>query len=1299
MKAFRLLLLLAGGALCAASLAAARQEPEAATLPAGVRPVWSLEQADRQRTPTREEVSLNGLWRWQPAGERDEAVPAGGWGFYKVPGPWPGITDYMQKDSQTLYPHPSWRDKRLAGVTAAWYQRTLAIPPEWKGRRIALRLDTLNSLAVAYLDGARVGELRFPAGELDLTAACRPGAQHTLSLLVLALPLKGVLLSYTDSASAREVKGAVARRGLCGDAALVSTPAGARVEDLKVDPSVQRGEIGFDVGLAGLGEQERYALRAEIRGGGKRVATFASKPFRAGDLSGGRFRYAAAWKAPKLWDLHTPQNTYQTAVTLAAEDGRALDTSLPQRFGFREFRIEGRDFILNGTRLNLSVVPLDNAQVGAAASTYAAARETLERLKGIGINFVYTHHYDCLPGSHLSLAEILRAADDVGMLVAVTQPHFSHYEWQAADADRTNGYARHAEFTVREVQNHPSVVAYSMSHNATGYSEDMNPDMIDGVQDPRDQYAQRNARLALRAEAIVRALDPTRIVYHHAGGNIGALHSANFYPNWAPVQELSDWFEHWATKGVKPAYLCEYGAPFSWDWGMYRGWYNGQREFGSAPVPWEFCQAEWNAQFLGDSAYRISERERANILWEAAQFRAGKVWHRWDYPTPLGSSAFAERDPVYAEYLTDNWRAFRTWGVSAISPWEHGLYWRLRDGVDRGRKALAVDWDHLQHPGYSPDYLGERYEAIELAYERSDWVPTTAGEALLRNNRPLLAYVGGGPESFTSKDHNFLPGETVEKQLVVINNTREPVTAACRWSLSLRKPLTGSREVRVAPGDQARVALRFALPKTLPAGAYHLDASVHFSTGETQEDRFAVAALAPPPPAGVSARIALFDPKGDTAQLLAGLGVRCEPVEAGADLAPFSLLIVGRGALTRGGAAPDLARVANGLKVIVFEQTAEALEQRLGFRVAEYGLRRAYPRVPDHPLLAGVAAEQLRDWRGSATLQPPRLTYEMRPRYGPTVRWCGIPVTRVWRCGNRGNVASVLIEKPARGDFLPVVDGGYALQYSPLLEYREGRGVVLFCQLDVTGRTRSDPAAARIARNLLAYAAGWKPAPRREVVYAGDAAGRRYLESAGVPLAADNALNAGRLLVLGPGGGAALGGRAAQVRDWLAADGRALALGVDETDARDLLPAPVQLKRQEHLATFFATPAGDSPLAGVAPADVHCRDPRPLPLVTGGAEALGDGVLAQAAGGRVVFDQLAPWQFEAKQPMNVKRTFRRAACALSRLLGNMGASGSTPLLARFGNPVTAFETDGRWLSGLYLDTPEEWDDPYRFFRW
>src|SRR5205085_3656640 len=145
--------------------------------------------------------------------------------------------------------------------------------------------------------------------------------------------------------------------------------------------------------------------------------------------------------------------------------------------------------------------------------------------------------------------------------------------------------------------------------------------------------------------------------------------------------------------------------------------------------------------------------------------------------------------------------------------------------------------------------------------------------------------------------------------------------------------------------------------------------------------------------------------------LLEGLGIAFQAKDASADLSRFDILVIGKQAITLTGPVPDVHRVHDGLKVIVFEQSAEVLEQRFGFRIAEYGLRQVFPRVPDHPLLSGVEADQLRDWRGAATLLSPRLDYKMRPRYGPTVQWCGIDVPRVWRCGCRGNVASVLIEK------------------------------------------------------------------------------------------------------------------------------------------------------------------------------------------------------------------------------------------------------------------------------------------------
>src|SRR5258707_43417 len=83
----------------------------------------------------------------------------------------------------------------VGGAAGAWYQGELTVPEGWAGRRIALVAEYVNSFAVVYLDGKKVGEARFPAGEVDLPTACRPGRKQVLSLLVVALPLKGVLLS------------------------------------------------------------------------------------------------------------------------------------------------------------------------------------------------------------------------------------------------------------------------------------------------------------------------------------------------------------------------------------------------------------------------------------------------------------------------------------------------------------------------------------------------------------------------------------------------------------------------------------------------------------------------------------------------------------------------------------------------------------------------------------------------------------------------------------------------------------------------------------------------------------------------------------------------------------------------------------------------------------------------------------------------------------------------------------------------------------------------------------------------
>ena len=59
------------------------------------------------------------------------------------------------------------------------------------------------------------------------------------------------------------MKGGVSRRGLTGDVFLMSTPAGARIDDLKIDSSVRNWQITFGTALE-IQPGAAYRLRARI---------------------------------------------------------------------------------------------------------------------------------------------------------------------------------------------------------------------------------------------------------------------------------------------------------------------------------------------------------------------------------------------------------------------------------------------------------------------------------------------------------------------------------------------------------------------------------------------------------------------------------------------------------------------------------------------------------------------------------------------------------------------------------------------------------------------------------------------------------------------------------------------------------------------------------------------------------------------------------------------------------------------------------------------------------------------------
>ena len=389
---------------------------------------------------------------------------------------------------------------------------------------------------------------------------------------------------------------------------------------------------------------------------------------------------------------------------------------------------------------------------------------------------------------------------------------------------------------------------------------------------------------------------------------------------------------------------------------MYRGWYKGQRTFGSAACPGSSASPNGTHSSSATGPSEISEMEKANLRWEAKQFRDGRRL------APLGLSV---RDRVAT--LRRSPYGDRPVSHRQLASVPH--LGRLGDLALGARTLLEPARRRRQAPQGAAGRLGPPAAArlqsrTTSTDDTSAWTlpssdptgsPTADGQALLRNNRPLLAYIGGKASRFTSKDHNFRPGETVEKQIIVLNNSRETVTADCTWS-ARPIPAASRKSVTVATGQQDRVPVKFALPDALTPGKYELSATVKFSTGETQDDSFCHRRLAPARRACAGtrsepARIALFDPKGETESAARrDRRLATSAVDAGADLSAYrrahrgQVCTDGRRRRRRG-----IERVRDGLKVIVFEQTSPVLEKRLGFRVAEYGLRQVFPRLPDHP--------------------------------------------------------------------------------------------------------------------------------------------------------------------------------------------------------------------------------------------------------------------------------------------------------------------------------------------------------------
>lgn len=900
-----------------------------------------------------------------------------------------------------------------SAIDNAWFRKTVAIPPDAAGRTVWLEFPHLEGDGILWVNGKRVGEVFYPDWTLNITDFVEPGGNAEIQLY-LTRAYHGVSRTLEDDRLAfyalrSHGRGGRKALGVLYEPRILLRGNPLWFEHVRTISHVADRMILVEARLGG-DPAPGTILKGQILDENghlyREISGIKARP--------GRNQIEVEFAGAETWDLNNPY-LYTLELELVS-DGKTID-STSQKFGHREVEVRGNGVYVNGVRTSFRMHTPSHLNRGPDYVDDVAEAFGVNVFKEV-INPLYFHGVD--RSTSVQREDTLDHMDRKGYGAILSLPYLQAFRTPMPfdeDPLLREQYEAVLRRFIERLERHPSILGWTDAMNVLDYNtyaENLSPPHL-GLSEiaGTDPLKKRGFEVGT---AMVKAIDPTRFVYGHGSGNIGGeLAGANIHMNFIPLAEKEAWHSEWANRGDKPWIHDEGGgAPYYPDYFLKRFDISGGRIL--SPSESEPAVTEFSAEFYGDDAYRSEPEALRRDPWIPGlqnMEKFGVSYFDRSSGTPL--------PPMMARYQieanTRCNRAWRTWQVQGWFPW-------------------IGEWSYRWQNPHTGD-------------------PTVA--AYRESMAPLLSYIGGSPDFF-QRDCNYRTGEEVEKQVVVVfDGPEDAVTLDLRWELlsDKGKPvLEGPLEAKVARGSVAFLPLRFTAPAE--EGACRL--VLHVGGQSKPADSVSINLLAAPePPESQSefpenARvIGEVDPR--FAQRLKAAGRLAAPV-----------LVVGRNALKDMQELPfKAADVANGLRVIFFEQQPEDL-LRLGLRSEIRGIRQSWLRESRHPLLRGIEPGHLQDWRGSSTL---------RPSYEPPKYWThrparvGMSPQRPARWGNHGNVATVMIETPERGAFLPLIECGFDLAYSPLIECRQGAGMVLFCQLDVTGRTAADPAASRILDNLV----------------------------------------------------------------------------------------------------------------------------------------------------------------------------------------------------------------------------------------
>jgi len=334
----------------------------------------------------------------------------------------------------------------------AIYRRTLPITADMKGRTVRLHFEAVHHDAVVYVNGKKVGEhlgKGYTPFSFDITSHISHQTSNILEVRTSnaftdkALPYKRSFDWSNDGGIYRSVRLHVSGK--------------QTLRYVHATPSTD-GSVRFDIRLWNE-KDNRLSGRLMV----KNRQTGRTEYNASVSLKKGKhelqFSTTVTINNPQLWHFDQP-NLYDFTFEIPGSD------ALTDHFGFRDFRIEGRSFVLNGERVRLPGIedmPGSNPAYGMAEPR-AFIEKTVRTMKDLNTCITRFHY---VPDHRM-----VDLMDEMGILCQLELSW-----WQQPTKQLTPELRQVAHEALEEMveayYNHPSIYGWGISNEVGGNHEEV----------------------------------------------------------------------------------------------------------------------------------------------------------------------------------------------------------------------------------------------------------------------------------------------------------------------------------------------------------------------------------------------------------------------------------------------------------------------------------------------------------------------------------------------------------------------------------------------------------------------------------------------------------------------------------------------------------------------------------------------------------------------------------------------------------------------------------------------------------